>query len=495
MRKYPFRFITLLTVVAVACLLMTGHKRLEAAQPNILIIMADDCTYNDLPVYGGKNARTPHIDSLAKQGLVFNQAYLASAMCQPCRAELFSGQYPMRNGCAWNHSASRSSTKSLPQHLGKHGYRVGIAGKVHVKPEAAFPFENVAGFDKNCVRNPTQEHQLGGVRKFMTREPGQPFCLVVALVEPHVPWVMGDASQYPPGKIQLPPNLADTAGTREAYGRYLAEMTYMDSQVGEILKTLKDSGHDEDTLVLFTSEQGSQFPGCKWTNWNTGVHTALIARWPGHVPVGKRTNALVQYADVVPTLLEAAGENVPLANLDGNSFLDVLTGKADKHRQYVYHTHNNLPEGPAYPVRAVGNGRYRYVRNLTPNELFIEKHLMGWQGGGRLNNPYWLTWVNEAWKNPQTYMLVKRYMQRPAEQLYDITQDPYELNNLVGHAGHEKIHRELSTELDRWLQAQGDPGIPQDTDEALQAARRNKHLYGPRDVARKREPIPPDPKP
>ena len=80
--------------------------------PNFLIVMADDCTYNDLPVYGGQNARTPNIDQLATQGLTFNRAYLSEAMCQPCRAELFSGQYPMRNGCAWNHSASRLTTGS-----------------------------------------------------------------------------------------------------------------------------------------------------------------------------------------------------------------------------------------------------------------------------------------------------------------------------------------------------------------------------------------------
>ncbi|NQU20857.1 MAG: sulfatase-like hydrolase/transferase, partial [Candidatus Nealsonbacteria bacterium] len=249
-----------------------------APPPNFLIIMADDCTHNDLPVYGGANARTPNIDRLAEQGLVFNRAYLAEAMCQPCRAELYTGQYPLRNGCAWNHSASRPTATSMPMHLGRAGYRVGLAGKVHVGPGKVFPFERVQGFDSNCVRNPTQKHDLAGVREFFTRQKSEPFCLVVALVEPHVPWVMGDASAYPPKKIALPPNLADTPRTRADYGRYLAEITYMDSQVGEILAALDRSGLADDTLVLFTSEQGSQFPGCKWTNWDTGLHTALIAR-------------------------------------------------------------------------------------------------------------------------------------------------------------------------------------------------------------------------
>ena len=129
--------------------------------------MADDCTHNDLPVYGGQNAATPNIDRLASEGLVFNRAYLASAMCQPCRAELYTGQYPMRNGCAWNHSASRSDVRSMPHHLRPLGYRVGLAGKVHVKPAKAFPFEKVGGFDPNCVRNPTKPHDTQQIRGFM----------------------------------------------------------------------------------------------------------------------------------------------------------------------------------------------------------------------------------------------------------------------------------------------------------------------------------------
>ena len=448
------------------------------SRPNVLIIMADDCTYNDLPLYGGQNAKTPNIDRLATQGLTFNLAYLSEAMCQPCRAELYSGQYPMRNGCAWNHSASRPTVTSMPQHLKALGYRVGIAGKVHVKPRKAFPFVNVEGFDPNCVRNPTRKHNLNSVGEFISRAGDQPFCLVVALVEPHVPWVMGDASKYPPKKIKLPSNIADTPRTREDYGKYLAEITYMDGQVGEILGALDSSGKAAETLVLFTSEQGSQFPGCKWTNWDTGLHTALIARWPGTTPDGKRTDALVQYADILPTLLDAAGGNPGKQNYDGSSFLGVLAGKTHRHRSYVYGIHNNIPEGPAYPIRTVSDGKYRYIRNLLPNELYIEKHLMGMRGNGQLNNPYWSTWVRETWANAHTYKLVKRYMQRPAEQLYHTAADRYEMKNLAGLSDQAERLDRLRGELDRWMKAQSDPGAPVDTDKAIQAARKGRHLYG-----------------
>lgn len=178
---------------------------LASERPNFLVIMADDCTFNDLPIYGGQNAKTPNIDALARRGLTFNQSYVASAMCQPCRAELFTGQYSLTNGCSWNHSASGLATQSLPDVLRPLGYRVGIAGKVHVKPKTALPFDRVPGFDPNCVNSSTKEHDLRGIAEYMSEdETESPFCLVVVLVEPHIPRVMGDASQYPPKKIKLP---------------------------------------------------------------------------------------------------------------------------------------------------------------------------------------------------------------------------------------------------------------------------------------------------
>lgn len=122
---------------------------LNAVQkPNILIIIADDCTFSDLPINGGQNAKTPHLDAFAKQSLIFDRAYLGMAMCSPCRSELYTGRYPHRNGCAWNHGTCRPGTQSMPHILKPQGYRVGLAGKTHVKPSEAFPFEKIPGLIK-----------------------------------------------------------------------------------------------------------------------------------------------------------------------------------------------------------------------------------------------------------------------------------------------------------------------------------------------------------
>ena len=105
---------------------------------------------------------------------------------------------------------------------------------------------------------------------------------------------------------------------------------------------------------------------------------------------------------------------------------------------------------------------------------------MGFSGDGSLNSSYWATWVAGTWDNPHTYMLVKRYMRRPAEQLYHTATDPYELKDLADDQASAKIKARLSAELDRWLASQGDPGVAQDTSEAIKAARDGRHLYSPK---------------
>lgn len=116
----------------------------------------------------------------------------------------------------------------------------------------------------------------------------------------------------------------------------------------------------------------------------------------------------------------------------------------------------------------------------VPDEIYIEKHMMGIQGGGALNNAYWPTWVGNAWNQPETYRLVKRYLARPAEELYHTVNDPYEMTNLAADSRYAATKARLSAELDRWLSSQGDPGVPQDTHEAHGDATQGKHRYFPK---------------
>ncbi len=428
-------------------------------RPNILLTISDDVTYSTLGCYGGPNVPTPNIDSLAADGVKFNKAYLAMAMCSPCRQELYSGLYPPGSGGMWNHSRSLEGTQSICQHLRGLGYRVGLTGKHHAEPTAIYDFDEVEGFERNCCkRGPRMRADHTEIRQYMTYRPEEPFFLVIGLVDAHGPWTTGDPGRFDPAGIQLPPYLADLPEVRGEYVKYLAEVGELDRHVGNILRTLEEIQKADDTLVIFTSEQGASWPGCKWTNWEDGLHTAFIARWPGVIQPGQQTNALVQYADVVPTLIAAGGGEPDRYQLDGTSFLDVLTGDKDTHRKYAYGMHNNIPEGTPYPIRTVCTDRFRYIRNLTPQAAYYEKHLM--------QEDYWLAWVEAAKKgNPSAQDTYRRYVHRPHEQLYDNDADPHEMNDLAQDSGFAEVKAELSGELDRWMQAQQDPGAALDCEQ------------------------------
>lgn len=447
-------------------------SRAQNKKTNILIIIGDDCTYNDLPVYGGVNISTPNIDKLASEGLVFNNAYLTMSMCVPCRAELYSGRYPVTSGVCWNHSRAKSGIRGIGQYLGDLGYRVGLAGKTHAEPNSVYQFEMVDGVERDCVSK-TAAFNPAGVYNFMIRDKNKPFCLSVAFTMPHAPWTVGNNEKFDPDKLKLPTYLADTKDTREDYIKYLAEIEELDRQIGTLLQLLEKSGEADNTIVLFTSEQGAQFPGCKWTNWNTGIHTGFVVRWPGIVQEGKHTNAIIQYCDVLPTLIKIAGGEVPSGEFDGSSFLQVLQNKTDKHRDFAYFMHNNIPEGPAYPIRSITDGTYLYIRNLAPVNIYIEKHMMGQM----MWHKYWPSWIYETTENEHTNYLVNRFLVRPKEELYNTKNDPSNFYNLINDENLSKVKQQLSEALDIWMKNEGDPGADLDSWENLNASRQDKHKY------------------
>ena len=457
-------------------LLLAGTLSAQDRPPNFLVIIADDVTYNDLPLYGGPTIRTPNIDRLASEGLTFNQAYLSMAMCNPCRTELYTGLYPFRNGSSWNHSAARKGTRSVVHHLGELGYRVGLSGKKHVSPEESFEFEEVPGVPDPREVTPDPEFDTRRIREFMSRDSSQPFFLVTAFHEAHGPWTAGHPERFDQATLPLPANVADTPRTRQHHAAYLAEIVLLDWEVGKVLEALEASGQADNTVVLFTSEQGSAYPGNKWTNWNTGVHTAMVVRWPGTVASGARTDALVQYADVLPTFVDAAGGETA-DKFDGSSFLPVLRGESTSHRDYAYFMHNNVPEGPPYPVRAITDGTFHYIRNLRPDRIFVEKHMMGAFRPGS----FWETWMASTGPSPEfpanrrAIELLNRFMHRPPEELYRVKEDPYQLNNLIGDFRLAEVRDRLAAELGRWMQSQGDPGAALDTEEQWRAAREGRH--------------------
>lgn len=443
---------------AIAALAITLTLSVTAAQKtktnehrNLLIFVADDLARNELGCYGGENVKTPNIDHFAQEGVMFNRMFSSSTMCSPTRASIYTGLYPVRNGVYKNHGNTKRDVKSMVYYLEKLGYRVGITGKTDVRPKSVYSFEIIDGFDPNCVRV-TADYTLEGITEFMNRNAEQPFCLVVCSTLPHAPWTVGDPKQFDAKKLKLPPHFVDNVETREAMCSYLAEVAALDKQFGDVLKTLKKTGKEKETLVMFSGEQGPQFPGGKWTSWDYGQKSAFIIKSPEGYLNGKTSDAQVQYEDVLPTLIEYVGGTVS-DEFDGKSFLPVLEGKKATHRNWVYGVHNNYPEGTPYPIRSIRDDRYKLIVNLTPEVNYYEKHLMSPE---KIN--YWDAWVRDAKVNKTAKYWVDRYLTRPEIEFYDTQKDPWELTNLASDEKMKPIIDRMKKELFSWMKEQGDPG-------------------------------------
>jgi uncharacterized sulfatase len=301
------------------------------SRPNIVLLLADDQTWSSSGVYGNQDVKTPNLDRLAAQGMRFDAAFTATAMCAPTRQQLYTGLYPVRSGAYPNHAWVKPGTRSLVHVFRDLGYRVGLTGKTHIGPPESFPFEVIGtARDGDLI-----EVDLEAAARFIQRDATQPFLLVVASNSPHEPWTHGDGSAFDRAAISVPAWLADTPQTRESLARYYAEVTHFDAQVGAILDALERAGRTSDTLVLYTSEQGASLPFAKWTLYDAGIKTAMVVRWPGQVKPGASTSAMVAYVDVLPSLYEAAGGKPGPLDLDGRSFLEVLLGTRASHRDHV----------------------------------------------------------------------------------------------------------------------------------------------------------------
>ena len=412
-------------------------------KPNILFVIGDDCTFNDIACYGGQ-AHTPNIDKLADEGMKFMQSFQAAAMCSPTRHNIYTGLYPVKSGAYPNHTFAKEGTKSIVHYLKPLGYRIALSGKRHIAPTEVFPFEYLGS-----GKNP----DFDKIDTFIAdaKDKSQPFCIFACSNEPHGPYTMGDSSKYPPAKIELPPNFVDTPETRSIMSKYLAEITYLDWQLGELLKILDKYKLADNTLVIFTSEQGSSFPFAKWTCYDAGLQNALIARWPGKIEPGSVSDAMIEYVDITPTFVEVAG-GTPSNILDGKSYLPILTGKKDHHKDYVYGlmtTRGILNGSDYYGIRTVRSKNFKYIRNLTPKVPF--KNIA-------LKSSEFQSWQRKAQTDPDAAEKVRRYQHRPAEELYDITKDPYEWNNLADKPEFARTKKQLKQKLQTWMTSQGDKG-------------------------------------
>lgn len=417
-----------------------------ATQPNIVVFLSDDHGQRDSTVYGSKDVRTPGMERLARDGMVFDCAFVVSPSCAPSRAALLTGLMPARNGAEPNHSRPRKEIKKLPAYLQELGYEVVAFGKV-----SHYKHTEMYGFDYFAHDSFHDDAAVPEALKWLrARKSAKPLALFVGSNWPHVPWPK-DPEGYDPDAAHLPPTHVDTWETRFARSHYYAAVTRMDTELGQVYDAAREA-FGTNLLFLHSSDNGAQWPFGKWNCYDAGILEPLIVAWPGVIKPGTRTRAMVSWVDILPTLVEAAG-GTPLASLDGRSFVPVLRGEKDAHRSSIFASHSGDGQMNIYPTRAIRTDRWKLILNLHPEFEFTTYDDLA---KDKLGERYWTSWEEAAKDHPDAAAKVRRYHERPAIELYDLAADPDEQNNLAAKPDQEERVRALRAELETWLKQQGD---------------------------------------
>jgi arylsulfatase A-like enzyme len=454
-------------IVAIASLFTTlasafgQEKGTSPDRPNIVVFLSDDHGQGFAGCYGNAVIQTTHIDRLAREGIRFTRLFAASPTCSPSRASLYTGLYPARNGTMGNHTDSRPTIRALPGYLKALGYRVVLANKGDVRPPSVFDFELLAA---TLPRNPsiqrryrTEGLDTGAVDRFLARHArdhaGQPLCLILGDSGPHVVWE--ENKTYDPATLIIPPYMVDTPKTRTALANYYQDITTVDRRLGEVLASVERHGFAGNTLFIYTSDQGPEWPRCKWTVYDTGLLVPFIARWPGRIAPGTTSAALVSLVDFTPTLVDLAG-GAPATDLDGRSFRDMLLGRARNFHASIFASHTGDGDMNVFPQRCVRDQRYKYVLNLRPENTWTT-HFTKVPGILNSHKDVWDTWVEKARTDAGAARLLALIEHHPAEELYDTQADPNEFTNRASEPGMQAIKESLRRELRQWMVVQGDP--------------------------------------
>jgi len=416
----------------------------KEGRPNIVLFISDDHGWGDSGAYGDGDVRTPNIDRLAEESMRFTHAFAASPLCSPSRCVIETGVMPHRNGGHKFGTPIRTNIKTMPEYLKEMGYYTAHIGKFHHGPRERFPYDYIHANERRAISF------LSGYAE------RKPLFLVVCSHPPHTPWVKN--TEYDPSKIKLPPNFVDTPETRADRANYYSDVTLMDSILGDVVDAVGKRGMGENTLFVYTSDQGANWPFAKWCVYDGGLRVPLVVRWPGKVARGTVSEAMISLADLVPTFVEAAG-GAASENIDGRSFVPVLTGKSKSHRKAVFGTHTgNENGGPGIanhcPARTVRTARHRYILNLSAETTFTT-HITGCKSGPHYL-PHWDSWVERARTDERARRIVDAYQHRGKEELYDLRDDPFEMDNLAGNAGFSQLLKSLRKQLGEWCKRQGD---------------------------------------
>ena len=394
--------------------------------PNVIIYIADDQNYWDYETFGNPQVVTSAVNRLVKEGMTFSNAYTAQAICSPSRSQIYTGLYPIKNGCMANHLPVKD-VPDINDYLGDLGYEVVLAGKGHIKPNRVFNWTH--HFQTEKYRGlPIKQAE-----KYM-QQTKKPFCVVFASDFPHGPYPKDSKYETKPLDYDPSRKPSNKRIARSKAG-YYQNIEKDNNQLERVFHMMDRLSLDDNTIFIYLSDHGIKG---KWGVKETGLKIPMVVRWPRVVNPGSVSNQMVSVIDILPTIIDIAhGSKQPM---DGASFLPILEGNEVGIHDHVFGvaTRQNIQQCYIFPSRSVRNTRYKYIKNFNSIEV-VDNNL-----GDNPNINKFIRKGAEAFKHV------------PYEELYDLENDPFEHNNLAKDAAYAQVKSELASTLEHWMNEQGD---------------------------------------
>lgn len=433
-----------------------------AEKKNVLLLISDNQTWFDMGCYGHPLVKTPRLDALAKRGVRFEQAFATTASCGPSRAVMYTGLLTHSNGqYAHPHREHnqllREDVVTVFDMLKGNGYRTGLIGKSHVKPVEKYPI------DFQPKTSPRDIVAMGeNADEFLQSTPeDEAFFLVLSYHDPHptsldgvawgIPeeWRGYEAMPYDPGEVPVPGYLPDTAEVRESLAGYYQQISRMDHGVGLVLDSLKKSGREDDTLVIFISDHGTSEPGAMGTHYEPGVRVPFLAWHAGLKNPGSVNKGLVAFTDLTPTILDWTGTEFDDYPLQGRSFLPILDTPEPEGWDTALLSHIGHDVFAHYPMRTLRKPRWKLIWNVLPGQEYplpIDTY----------QRRLWVS-IQESGATHFGPRTVEAFLHRPRLELYDLEADPWETRNLAEDPEHRDRAVSMANELADRLLEQKDP--------------------------------------
>jgi arylsulfatase A-like enzyme len=432
----------------------------EQDKPNILFAMADDWGWPHAGAYGDDVVETPHFDQIAESGVLFQHAYISAPSSSPSRNAIITGQQFYRLGQGANlHSTLDTKYPNFMMILREAGYKIG-----HYEKSWGPGNYEAGGYDEHPC-GPSIEFSA-----FMQEKPdGQPFCFWLGTSDPHRTYPDG-YGDVPYEEVFVPEWFPEVDSVRKDIASYYYEVQRWDQRVGDALEALKEAGELDNTIIAMTGDHGWPFPRGKGNLYDYGARVPLAIQWVEEAEGGREVTDFVSLTDLAPTFLEAAGVSIP-TQMTGNSLVQLLksdeSGRVDPQRNFVVtgrERHTPAQEKPSmvgYPSRAIRADGWLYIMNLRPDR---------WPAGVPDNATHPITRFADCDDGPtKSYIMNHKdqegyekyyewaFAKRPVHELYDVKNDPGQLNNLAGDNDYHKVLSSLRNKLINYLRKTEDP--------------------------------------